>query len=338
MPIVGGSDGREFYEDRYRAGYMDDWPRSKKRRIERLIRDLPLPRRGRVLDLGCGIGAFTECLALALPNWEVYGADISTTALAVARERQPLCTFLEIPECQRVSGGFDLIFTHHVLEHVPNIADTTALMMELLAGGGSMMHVLPCGDPGSLIHYVASRREGGIDNLREGRFFFDESAHLRRLTTDSLRAQIECERLVLSKARYAEHIVGAFEEITRPYRDLRDVSGFADSRLTKGPLNRLSFGVLRVLLIASWCCRKPAHLVRGKIHGGINTVRDWSLTSLALPLVPLSFAFEVSLKFLGRAEWVVLGGFRGGSEMYLFFTDRFPRTSRESIDVDSKGI
>ena len=37
---------RDFYEDRYRQGDMDEWPDEKKERIAEVIRSLPLPPRG----------------------------------------------------------------------------------------------------------------------------------------------------------------------------------------------------------------------------------------------------------------------------------------------------
>ncbi|MGH9291524.1 MAG: class I SAM-dependent methyltransferase [Acidimicrobiales bacterium] len=46
-----------------------------------------LPRRGRALDVGCGLG--TEAGHLASIGWEAFGIDLSGVALARARREQP---------------------------------------------------------------------------------------------------------------------------------------------------------------------------------------------------------------------------------------------------------
>ena len=67
---------------------------------------------GRVLDIGCGVGA----LAAHVPAGCYIGVDIDADALAMARESQPNHTFLEtLPsEDQR----FDTIVLLAVIEHV----------------------------------------------------------------------------------------------------------------------------------------------------------------------------------------------------------------------------
>ena len=67
----------EFYEERYVKGYMAEWPVEKKQRIFKIIQQLELPENGKVLDIGCGNGVFTDVIKQALPKWEVYGAEIS---------------------------------------------------------------------------------------------------------------------------------------------------------------------------------------------------------------------------------------------------------------------
>ena len=51
------------------------------------LRAAPPPAIGRILDLGCGAGAFTHAIACAAPDAEVLGVDISPDLLATARRR-----------------------------------------------------------------------------------------------------------------------------------------------------------------------------------------------------------------------------------------------------------
>src|SRR5687768_8511453 len=80
-------NAKEFYDQRYAAGYMGQWPKPKLERIVRLIRDLDLPSSGTALDFGCGNGVFTDVIHRALPSWRVVGTDISTVAIEGARRR-----------------------------------------------------------------------------------------------------------------------------------------------------------------------------------------------------------------------------------------------------------
>src|ERR1700676_1908723 len=84
---------KQFYEDRFENGYMDEWTRESKERIFSVINELDLPPNGRALDYGCGNGVFTEIMREALPQWDIFGCDISEKAIANAKNRFPECTF-----------------------------------------------------------------------------------------------------------------------------------------------------------------------------------------------------------------------------------------------------
>ena len=76
--------GADYYDRRFKAGYMQDWPPEKVRRVRRFVENLRLPATGRALDFGCGAGLFTSALVDALPGWSITGVDITATALDAA--------------------------------------------------------------------------------------------------------------------------------------------------------------------------------------------------------------------------------------------------------------
>src|SRR5688572_25087232 len=153
----------EFYDGRYVEGYMEDWPESKKQRVGELFRQLGLPQRGRALDFGCGQGVFTRVMQAALPDWQVYGTELSDVALRIASGRVPDCTFIKGDELA-AAGPFDFIFTHHVLEHVLDLDATLAQMARISGPGALMLHILPCGNAGSFEHRLASWGSGGVQS------------------------------------------------------------------------------------------------------------------------------------------------------------------------------
>src|SRR5688572_604693 len=99
----------DFYEDRFRQGYMAEWPEKKRRRVEILVRALQLPPTGRALDFGCGVGVFSEILAKALPGWTIEGTDLSVNAVEMAARRLPDITFFPLAECGNIRSRYDLI-------------------------------------------------------------------------------------------------------------------------------------------------------------------------------------------------------------------------------------
>jgi SAM-dependent methyltransferase len=73
---------------------------------------------GRVLDIGCGDGAFLR----ALPSeFQCTGIDVDGYLIRRARERSPGISFLQADWTRGQSGfDFDLITLFHILEHLPN--------------------------------------------------------------------------------------------------------------------------------------------------------------------------------------------------------------------------
>lgn len=87
---------------------------------------IPQGGEGRAIDIGSGSGALSIALSVARPGYEVTGVDISTEALAIARENgerlAPSVRFIEgnaLAGVERsVEGEFDLIISNP--PYIPN--------------------------------------------------------------------------------------------------------------------------------------------------------------------------------------------------------------------------
>src|SRR3954469_2646539 len=97
----------EFYDDRYEEGYMEEWDESKKGKVEEIIRSLDLPKKGKALDFGCGNGVFTIIIKKCLPDWDVYGVEISPTAVQNATRKFPGCNFFTSDKANDYNNYFD---------------------------------------------------------------------------------------------------------------------------------------------------------------------------------------------------------------------------------------
>ena len=98
------------------------------------------PRRGKLLDYGCGTGHFLAAAKSA--GWQVAGLEPNARARTEASERlgQPVGEgSLESFE----PGSFDAITLWHVLEHVHTLNETLAQLIRLLRPDGVLLIAVP---------------------------------------------------------------------------------------------------------------------------------------------------------------------------------------------------
>jgi 2-polyprenyl-3-methyl-5-hydroxy-6-metoxy-1,4-benzoquinol methylase len=128
------------------ANYVGEEParRAQARRKLWTLRTLPpkVPKRGRLLDVGCAAGFF---LAEARAHYEVQGVELSAWSSAYARDRLgvPVITGT-LQQAALGADRFDVVTLWDVIEHVP---DPVALLTEaarVLRPGGRL--VLTTGD------------------------------------------------------------------------------------------------------------------------------------------------------------------------------------------------
>ena len=98
------------------------------------------PRRGRLLDYGCGTGHFLAAAKAA--SWQVAGLEPNARACDEASQRlgqaigqESLASF--------APGSFDAITLWHVLEHVHLLNETLAQLVALLKPDGVLLIAVP---------------------------------------------------------------------------------------------------------------------------------------------------------------------------------------------------
>jgi len=109
-------------------------------RIEDMRVRVPAGAR-RVLDFGCGIGNACERLALAFPQAEIVGADLSEQALRHARDKygSARVTFVSISDLPQLEP-FDLCYINGVFHHIPpdERQPTLGMLRKCLKSGGHL--------------------------------------------------------------------------------------------------------------------------------------------------------------------------------------------------------
>ena len=106
MPLEQNYDGSmqgllagRYYDDShfFNYGYWEPHIHSQREASENLVKKLPsyIPtKKGKILDIACGLGATTRHLLRYYAPADVIGINISETQLAQARQIAPGCAFL----------------------------------------------------------------------------------------------------------------------------------------------------------------------------------------------------------------------------------------------------
>jgi trans-aconitate 2-methyltransferase len=97
----------------------------------------------RAIDLGCGTGELTRRLADALPGSDVLGIDSSPEMLARAEGQARPGLRFELANLRDLAGGWDLIFSHAVLQWVEDHAALIPMLLGRLNPGGQLVVQMP---------------------------------------------------------------------------------------------------------------------------------------------------------------------------------------------------
>lgn len=151
-------DLHEIYRERYFAEKLaqHDFDKTEavawRAAVANARRRMPMlrryaPRARRLLDVGCGTGAF---LSVARHEYDCRGLDVSAEAVAVVKQRLGIEAHAgDLESHDLPDGAFDAVTMFDVIEHVPDPAGTLAGARRLLAPRGIVL--LTTGDTDSIV-------------------------------------------------------------------------------------------------------------------------------------------------------------------------------------------
>lgn len=116
------------------------WEFGQDRRMAMIRRYAPLEGR-RALDVGCGIGFYTQRLQEA--GADAYGVDVDPEKVAKARQ---IVANVQVAPAERLpfsDGFFDMVLSHEVLEHVDDDRQAVAEAIRVLKPGGRLVIFVP---------------------------------------------------------------------------------------------------------------------------------------------------------------------------------------------------
>jgi SAM-dependent methyltransferase len=101
------------------------------------------PPKGRVLELGCGMG---HLLSWLTPQYRVFGCDINPWALLQAQKNVPGGNFLLLSGDEAYAfpaAAFNIVIAKHVVEHLSHPDEAIREMSRVLKPGGLLVLVTP---------------------------------------------------------------------------------------------------------------------------------------------------------------------------------------------------
>lgn len=116
------------------------WTPGLERRLDLLRTHVDLENK-RILDIGCGVGAFVRRLREF--SRDVYGTDIDRESVLRGTEAVPNLGLALGEHMPFKDGTFDVILLHEVLEHVENDVATLREARRLLAPAGRVVIFCP---------------------------------------------------------------------------------------------------------------------------------------------------------------------------------------------------
>jgi 2-polyprenyl-3-methyl-5-hydroxy-6-metoxy-1,4-benzoquinol methylase len=110
-------------------------------RLDHSVLQLRAQPGGRLLDIGCGVGALVETLGHL--GWNAEGIDTDEEVVAVCRARGLRVSLGTLEEQRYPDNHFDVVTMMHVIEHVPDPVGTLREVHRILKPGGRVLMLTP---------------------------------------------------------------------------------------------------------------------------------------------------------------------------------------------------
>jgi len=186
--------------------------------------------KGKILDLGCGVGDFSEAIGFYRPDLGIYSVDISAHAIALANKRGLKAKF-SVADAHHLpfkDNYFDAVVCFDLIEHVKSPKKVLEEINRVLKRGGLFHTFIPT--------------EGNVYSLQGALIALGwkakekYGAHPHHFPPNEVKSWVKGAGFTIIKLRWGEHLVNQIIEII--YFSLLEIRGRNVSSSVEGYLAR----------------------------------------------------------------------------------------------------
>lgn len=135
---------KEFSYDDYYHEEALDVPEFVYQRLDEIIAEFaPFRKNNRLLDVGCGAGAFLS--RADKTEWEVEAVEVSRSSVEIVREKGLKVFHGTLDEANYPDDHFDVVVSIEVIEHIPDPEPVIKEISRILRPGGLFWGTTPHG-------------------------------------------------------------------------------------------------------------------------------------------------------------------------------------------------
>lgn len=172
-------------------------------RLRSLTRSVALEK-GKILDIGCGGGLIAESLPYYYPKSEIYGCDVSQTALSYAKKLgsgKVKYSQIRNKRFPYKNNFFDVCICLDVLEHVPDVNYFLKEIKRVLKKNGKLFLIVPCeGQPFTYTWFFKKIHIGVNLTFRQFGHIHPEFTH------KSVMRMLVKHGFIIQKLAFSEHV------------------------------------------------------------------------------------------------------------------------------------
>ena len=167
----------------------------------------------RMLDVGCGDGIVTKRLRAAFPDAAVWAVDLDSVRLVRAKAYCADVAFChgDVARLPFVTGSFEVVLCHHVVEHVPDDIGVLVECRRVLVPGGLLIVGIPQEGawPGRIVRTLHQRLYARGEHVN-----FYTLANMRERLRDAGFSDIEHAKFGFLFPHYYVHVLLVWNRFT----------------------------------------------------------------------------------------------------------------------------
>lgn len=131
-----------YNEDYFKKWYISQY-KDRKSYLSKLWKKIKsyIPKNGKILDIGCGIGIFMEFLKGR--NYDIYGFEISPFALKICKEKKLKVFSGNFKNLKNQNNMYDVIVMMDVIAHIDNLSEYLNVVKKILKIKGILIIKTP---------------------------------------------------------------------------------------------------------------------------------------------------------------------------------------------------